>query len=77
MFSVDFPLEITILKSQNLKIFACGAELDSELTKSKPLEIADSELGKFRIRWVKVLARDLVANSELAKFRIRCESTVP
>ena len=43
MFSVDFPLEITILKSQNLKIFACGAELDSELTKSKPLEIADSE----------------------------------
>ena len=44
MLFIDFPLEITILKLQKLKIFACDAELDSQLTESKSLEITDSEL---------------------------------
>ena len=47
MLFVDFPLEITILKLQKLEIFACGAELDSQLSESKPLEITDSELSEF------------------------------
>ena len=30
-------------------MFACGAELDSQLTESQPLEITDSELSEFLI----------------------------
>ena len=72
----DFPLEITILSLKSSKIFACGAELDSQLTESRPLEINDSQLSEFPIKWVKVLARDLVANSQLSEFPNKWESTV-
>ena len=72
----DFPLEITILSLKSSKFFACGAELDSQLTESRPLEINDSQLSEFPIKWVKVLARDLVANSQLSEFPNKWESTV-
>ena len=53
----DFPLEIMIWKLQKLKIFACGAELDSQLTESKPLETTDSQLSEFPIKWVKSISK--------------------
>ena len=56
MFS-RFPFRNHDFESQKHNIFACGAELDSQLTESRPLEIDDSQLSEFPIKWVKSISK--------------------